>query len=91
VLADGTVLVARRKATGGVASGLPAVPVDQVSMCTGAPADQGCLVATEEGMVSRLRVTTPRVAASDLAHDDLELSAHGPLARRVRWDVMRTH
>jgi alpha-D-xyloside xylohydrolase len=91
VLADGTVLVARRKATGGVVSGLPAVPLDQVPMCTGAPADQGCLVATEEGMVSRLRVTTPRVAASDLAHDDLELSAHGPLARRVRWDVMRTH
>jgi alpha-glucosidase (family GH31 glycosyl hydrolase) len=91
VLADGTVLLARRKVTGGVASGLAAVPLEQVPMCTGAPADQGCLVATEEGMVSRLRVTTPRVAVSDLAHDDLELSAHGPLARRVRWDVMRTH
>ncbi len=64
-LADGTVLVARRKTAG------------------------GCLVARDEGMVARLRVTTPLTATSELAHDDVELSARGPRARRVRWDVLR--
>jgi alpha-glucosidase (family GH31 glycosyl hydrolase) len=91
VLADGTELVARRKATGGVASGYADVPVEQTQMCDGKTADQGCLHASEEGMVSRLRLTTPLAAATDVAHDDVELSAHGPLARRIRWDVLRIH
>jgi alpha-glucosidase len=85
VLADGTELVARRKTSGGAASGFPAVSADQLATC------DGCFVASEEGMVSRLRVTTPLVAVSDVAHDDVEVSAHGPSARRVRWDVLRTH
>ena len=38
---------------------------------------------------SRLRITTPLAATSDVAHDDVELSARGPAARRVRWDILR--
>ena len=91
VLADGTELVARRKTGGGVASGYAEVTPEQVPTCEGKPADQGCLVAREEGMVARLRITTPLVAKSDVAHDDLELSARGPTARRIRWDVLKTH
>ena len=91
VLADGTELVARRKAAGGVASGYADVPIEQLPMCEGKPADQGCVHAAEEGMVSRLRLTTPLASVSDVAHDDVELSAHGPLARRIRWDVLRLH
>jgi alpha-glucosidase (family GH31 glycosyl hydrolase) len=91
VMADGTELVARRKTTGGAVSGYGEVSLEQVAMCDGKAANEGCLITRDEGMVSRLRITTPLVATSDVAHDDLELSAHGPSARRVRWDVMRTH
>ena len=90
VLADGTELVARRKAGGGAASGFAEVTPQQIATCEGKPADQGCLVAREEGMVARLRITTPLVAMSDVAHDDVELSAHGPTARRIRWDILRS-
>jgi len=90
-LKDGTELVAKRNATGGVASGLGQVTVAQVATCEGKPADQGCLVAAEDGMVSRLRLTTPLAAANMVAHDDVELSVKGPLPRRIRWDVLRTH
>ncbi len=89
-LADGTVLTARRKTAGGVASGLAEVTAAQVAMCEGKTPDQGCLVAADAGMVARLRITTPLTATSDIAHDDVELSARGPIARRVRWDVLRT-
>jgi len=89
-LADGTVLTARRKTAGGVASGLAEVTAAQVAMCEGKTPDQGCLVAAYAGMVARLRITTPLTATSDIAHDDVELSARGPIARRVRWDVLRT-
>lgn len=91
-LADGTELVARRKASGGggAASGYAEVTPEQVATCEGRAVTEGCLVARDEGMISRLRVTTPLAAATDIAHDDLELSAKGPLARRVRWDVLRT-
>jgi alpha-D-xyloside xylohydrolase len=89
VLTDGTELVARRKGAGGAASGYADVPIEQVAMCDGKTADQGCFHASEEGMVSRLRVTTPLAPVTDVAQDDLELSAHGPLARRIRWDVLR--
>jgi alpha-glucosidase (family GH31 glycosyl hydrolase) len=91
VLADGTELVARRKATGGAASGYGDVAAEQLGMCDGKPADQGCLHASEEGGVSRLRITTPLAAANGVAHDDVELSSKGPLARRIRWDILRVH
>lgn len=91
VLADGTELVASRKMGGGAASGFAEVPAEQLAMCDGKPAEQGCLLAREEGMVSRLRITSALAATSKISHDDVELSANGPLARRVRWDVLRTH
>jgi alpha-glucosidase (family GH31 glycosyl hydrolase) len=91
-LADGTVLTAKRNAAGGAAarSGYATVPVEQIAMCDGKTADQGCVFANQEGMVARLRVTTPLAAATDVSHEDVVLSAHGPSARRVRWDVLRT-
>ena len=91
VLADGTELVARRNVGGGSVSGYAEVPVEQIAMCEGQRADQGCMLATEEGMVSRLRITTPLNNVVTIAHDDVSLSAHGPLARRIRWDVLRLH
>ena len=90
VLADGTELVARRKTAAGAPSGYAAVTPEEVATCAGKTAE-GCFVARDEGMVARLRLTTPLLATSDVLHDDLELSAHGPTARRVRWDVLRTH
>lgn len=92
-LADGTVLSAKRNAAGVAAaqSGYATVPAEQLAMCDGKTADQGCVFANDEGMVSRLRVTTPLAAVSDVSQDDVVLSAHGPSARRVRWDVLRTH
>ena len=91
-LADGTELVARRKGDGSARtpSGYAEVTAAEVAMCAGKEAAQGCFVVGDEGMVSRLRITTPLAPATDLAHDDLELSARGPLARRIRWDVLRT-
>jgi sulfoquinovosidase len=89
-LADGTELVARRRTGAKVASGYPAVTAEEIAMCNGKPGGEGCLVADEDGRVSRLRITTPLAAATDVAHDDVELSARGPLARRIRWDVLRT-
>ena len=91
VLADGTELVARRKPAGGAASGFAAVAAEQIATCVGLPPDQGCLVAAEDGMVARLRLTTPLTATSTVAHDDVELSAKGPIVRRIRWDILRTH
>ena len=88
-LVDGTELVARRNATGGAASGYADVPVEQVATCEGKTPDQGCTSVRDEGMVSRLHVTTPLAPATTVSHDDVELSAKGPLARRIRWDVLR--
>jgi alpha-glucosidase (family GH31 glycosyl hydrolase) len=88
-LADGTELVARRKVAGGVASGYAEVTPEEVAMCDGSPPGNGCVSARDEGMVSRLRVTTPLALSTESAHDDVELSVRGPLARRVRWDVLR--
>jgi alpha-glucosidase (family GH31 glycosyl hydrolase) len=88
-LADGTELVARRKAGAAATSGYAEVTPEQVPTCEGRAATEGCVTARDEGMVARLRVTTPLAPAVDVAHDDLELSAKGPVARRVRWDVLR--
>ncbi len=91
-LVDGTVLTAKRNAAGGAPaqSGYATVPVEQIAMCDGKTPADGCVFASQEGMVSRLRVTTPLAAATDVSHEDVVLSAHGPSARRVRWDVLRT-
>jgi alpha-glucosidase len=91
-LADGTVLSAKRNAAGVAAaeSGYATVAAEQIAMCDGKTADQGCMVVGDQGMVSRLRVTTPLAAVTDVSQDDVVLSAHGPSARRVRWDVLRT-
>ncbi len=91
-LADGTELVAKRKPAGSppAASGYAAVAADAIETCAAKAATEGCLLAGDEGGVARLRVTTPLALATSVAHDDVELSAKGPLARRIRWDVLRT-
>lgn len=83
VLADGTELVAQRE-PGSASSGLPEVTPDLVADCEG-----GCVSKSVAGAVDRLRVTTPLVPESALAHEDVKLEAKGPRARRVRWDVLR--
>ncbi len=84
-LADGTELVAKRKAGPGAPSGLDTAPnADAVATCAA-----GCVFANDEGGVARLRVTTALVNEVTIAHDDVELSAKGPSTRRVRWDVLR--
>ncbi len=88
-LADGTELLARRRSGATAASGYPVVTAEQIAMCAGKPGGEGCLVANEEGGVSRLRITTPLAAVNEVAHEDVELSAKGPLARRIRWDILR--
>ena len=88
-LADGTELVARRRSGANAASGYPVVTAEQIAMCTDKPGGEGCLVANEDGGVARLRITTPLAAVNDVAHEDVELSAKGPLARRIRWDILR--
>ena len=89
-LADGTELVARRTTSSAGPSTLAQVTAEQVALCTGRPASEGCFVVGDEGMVSRLRVTTPLATDSDLVHDDVELHVgKGNVARRIRWDVRR--
>ncbi|MDB4947281.1 MAG: Alpha-xylosidase [Labilithrix sp.] len=89
VLADGTELVARRLASAGAVSGYVAVAPADLAACPGTPEGQGCFAAEQAGGVARLRVTTPLASASEVTHDDVQLSAKGPLARRIRWDVLR--
>jgi alpha-D-xyloside xylohydrolase len=84
VLADGTTLHAHRAAASGPPSALVVVDVDQLATCA-----NGCVNATADGGVDRLRITTPLAADSAYTHDDVTVEAHGPSARRVRWDVMR--
>ena len=89
-LADGTELVAKRKTSNGGPSALAQVTPEQVALCSGLAASSGCFAVGDEGMVSRLRVTTPLATDSDLSLDDVELRvAKGSVLRRVRWDVMR--
>ncbi len=90
-LADGTELVARRKADANAraVSGYAEVPAEQAALCTDRALTAGCFSSHEEGMVSRLRITTPRTAEAVVAHEDQELSVRGTVARRIRWDVMR--
>jgi alpha-glucosidase (family GH31 glycosyl hydrolase) len=84
VLADGTELVARRVAASGAPSALPEVEPDALASC-----DKGCVNASVEGGVDRLRVTTPLASDHSVTHGDVTLDVHGPAARRVRWDIQR--
>jgi alpha-D-xyloside xylohydrolase len=84
-LADGTELVAKRTtSSAGNPARLPEVAPDGVASCA-----DGCAAATDAGGVRRLRVTSPLATSTSLTFDDVVLEAKGPLARRVRWDVLR--
>ncbi len=84
LLADGTVLKARRGATTAPPSALAEVAPDALADCAG-----GCFASTSEAGVDRLRITTPLETDATFTHDDVTIQAHGPTARRVRWDVLR--
>ncbi|MCW5836837.1 MAG: hypothetical protein KIS78_30860 [Labilithrix sp.] len=84
VLADGTELVARRAAASAPPSALPEVAPDALPSC-----EAGCVNASSEAALDRLRVTTPLAPAYAVTHGDVTLEVRGPAARRVRWDVMR--
>ncbi len=84
VLADGTELTAARAMTSGPPSALPEVPADQLTTC-----ELGCVTTGAEGGVDRVRLTTPLAPDFTVTHGDVTLSAKGPLARHVRWDVLR--
>ncbi len=85
-LADGTTLTARRLAADeGNPGGLPvAADAAEVEAC------EGCYLGTTEGDVARLRVTTESAESTTVTLQDVELTASGPSARRIRWDVLRT-
>ena len=80
-LADGTELTAKRLATGGASSGL--AEGDTQTCLT------GCITASAENQVDRLRVSTAPVTTNETMQDDLVLSVKGTTTRRVRWDVIR--
>lgn len=84
VLADGTELVARRSVEGGAPSPLAEVTDDALADC-----EDGCVSAAASGGVDRLRITTPLGAAYAVTHGDVTVESRGPLARRIRWDVLR--
>jgi alpha-glucosidase (family GH31 glycosyl hydrolase) len=84
VLADGTTLRAQRGTSPGAPSALREVAPELLATCDG-----GCVNRASEAAVDRLRLTTPLAATFDVTHDDMTLHASGPLARRVRWDVLR--
>lgn len=85
VLADGTDLVVRRKDAGGAASNLAQVPPNETQTCL-----TGCVAASADGGVDRLRISTAPTTGTVLAHDDIELEVKSsPTARRFRFDVLR--
>ncbi len=71
----------RVKAPGGASSGYPE---GDTQTCT-----TGCITATAQNAVDRLRVSTPPVTSNDTMQDDLVLSVKGTTTRRIRWDVLR--
>ena len=77
-LSDGTQLSAERSAD--AATTLAAVDASLLPGC------ELCYV-DEPG---RLRVNSALARQSDVSVREVRLSAHGPSARRVRWDVFRT-
>ena len=86
VLADGTALSARRlEGDQGNPGGLmEAASIEEVGSC------EGCYLAADEGDVARLRLTTEEAETSSVIFGDVEVTASGTAARRIRWDVLRT-
>ena len=81
-LADGTVLTA--------ASGTAAAPnTTATSSADALAACDACSLADTFGQVARVRATSALAADSVLVVEGLTLTAKGPTARRVRWDIRR--
>jgi len=83
ILADGTELVAERKAGLAPTAGVATVAETELAACA------LCSLAAHQGGVDRLRLNGGLERTSELVVDDVRVSAKGPTARRVRWDVLR--
>lgn len=85
-LADGTRLFATRLASdmGNPAAIAEAATLSEVADC------QGCYFESQAGDVQRLSVTTALAEAGGATLRDVEVQSNGPVARRVRWEVLRT-
>jgi len=82
-LVDGTELTAERVAAD---AGNPAsltVAADETALAS----CDGCYLETKSGDIDRTRVTTQLMASTSVTFRDLVLTAKGPSARRIRWDV----
>ncbi|WP_437999739.1 TIM-barrel domain-containing protein [Sorangium sp. So ce185] len=82
-LADGTTLEASRGAEQGNPGALEEASAATIEACA------SCFLATSEGGVERLRATSKLAESSEIALEDVTLTAKGGPARRVRWDVLR--
>ena len=83
-LADGTELeAARGTSDSGNPMALEEVDEDALADCA------GCFRQNGEGDVDRVRASSQLATESELALADLVLTARGPSARRIRWDVLR--
>jgi len=80
-LVDGTELTAER-VSGDAGATLPAA-ADETALAS----CDGCYLESKSGDVDRTRVTTQLMASTTITFKDLVLTAKGPSARRVRWDV----
>lgn len=80
-LADGTTLTARRVPDAGNPAGLTEVADAAFAGCA------SCYVSSTRAGLARTRVTGALAASSDVTFGQLRLTATGPRARRVRWDV----
>ena len=85
VLADGTQLMVRRDSAAGAESGLASVAPAQLPMCDGLAPTDGCMTVDAD----RTRLTTPSATDFVVKQGDLSFESHGPIARRIRWDVKR--
>src|SRR5262249_9037562 len=81
-LADGTQLRVGRTSSG-AASGLPIVTADALAAC------DGCMLATGEGDVGRLRITSASTTSVTIAQDDVQIEVSSPEPRRYRFDIRR--
>lgn len=83
-LDDGTELEASRgPADQGNPGGLAEVTAAEVGTCA------SCFIASKEGDVSRIRVSSEMAATSDISIQDVRLTVKGGPPRRMRWDILR--
>ncbi|MBI2393315.1 MAG: glycoside hydrolase family 31 protein [Deltaproteobacteria bacterium] len=82
-LVDGTELVAERTTDDAGNPGSLSTAPDEAGLA----ACYGCFLESKTGDVDRTRVTTQLAATTTVTFKDLRLSAKGPSARRIRWDV----